>query len=82
MRALAGDSTMTSRLAPFALESALALPPRAAGVVRAGLVLVATLTQPHISQTPGGYRKWPADLLLAITSLFCGTRGTSRYPIP
>src|SRR5215472_17999494 len=46
VRALAGDSTMTSRLAPFAVTSALVLRSRTAG-----LVLAATPSLPHNSRT-------------------------------
>src|SRR5258708_34626940 len=46
VRALAGDSTSTGRLAPFAAASVLGLRPRTAG-----LVLAATLSLPHNSRT-------------------------------
>jgi hypothetical protein len=72
--ALVGDSTMTSRRAPFADESAPAPAlPRALPRRGVGLVFAATLSLPHISQTPGGYRRRPTDFASPIRSLIGGT---------
>src|SRR5712691_2458026 len=72
--ALVGDSTITSRRAPLADESAPALAlPRAVRRRGVGLVLAATLSLPHISQTPGGYRRPPTDFASPIRSLIGGT---------
>src|SRR6266567_4019002 len=68
---------MTSRRAPFSAVSALALPFRLAG-----LVLAATPSLPHFSQTPGGYLTWPTESARPITSLICPAKRISRLLIP
>lgn len=71
---------MTRRRDPFAVRAGAALrgapggrPPEPAARRGVGLVFAATLYLPHISQTPGGYRRRPTDSESPIRSLIGGT---------